>query len=165
MVASIEHMLANQHAYVVDGNVWFDVGSLPGYGRLSRRSLQVGPWTCCRPESRSAAIHFAGWLCHCVSSLMCLSGLQLTIVQCRLPCCDACIACLLIVDQISHGPAEHTLPVACRMQGTGERASCPARKSGHRQTLPCGKQLSLGSPHGTAPGALGARDGTWSAPP
>ncbi|KAK9804172.1 hypothetical protein WJX73_008335 [Symbiochloris irregularis] len=44
MVASIEQMLANNHAYVDGGNVWFDVGSLPGYGRLSRRSKQeAGP--------------------------------------------------------------------------------------------------------------------------
>lgn len=41
MVATIERIIANKHAYAVDGNVWFDVASLPGYGRLSGRSSQV----------------------------------------------------------------------------------------------------------------------------
>lgn len=40
MVATIERIIANKHAYAVDGNVWFDVASLPGYGRLSGRSSQ-----------------------------------------------------------------------------------------------------------------------------
>lgn len=38
MVATIEQIIANGHAYAVDGDVFFDVASLPGYGRLSGRA-------------------------------------------------------------------------------------------------------------------------------
>lgn len=39
MVAAIERILANNHAYVAGGDVFFAVDSLEGYGRLSGRSL------------------------------------------------------------------------------------------------------------------------------
>ena len=43
MVAMIERIVAAGHGYAADdGTVWFDVASLPGYGRLSRRSLEDG---------------------------------------------------------------------------------------------------------------------------
>ncbi len=39
MVSTVEQIIANGHAYVVDGgDVFFDVASLPGYGRLSRHA-------------------------------------------------------------------------------------------------------------------------------
>ena len=38
MVATIEQIIANEHGYAVDGDVFFDVASLPGYGRLSGRT-------------------------------------------------------------------------------------------------------------------------------
>lgn len=38
MVATIEQIIANEHGYAVDGDVFFDVASLPGYGRLSGRA-------------------------------------------------------------------------------------------------------------------------------
>jgi cysteinyl-tRNA synthetase len=39
MVATISKIIDNGHAYAVDGgDVFFDVASLPGYGRLSGRS-------------------------------------------------------------------------------------------------------------------------------
>lgn len=38
MVATIEQIIANGHAYAIDGDVFFDVASLPGYGRLSGRA-------------------------------------------------------------------------------------------------------------------------------
>jgi cysteinyl-tRNA synthetase len=34
----IERLLARGHAYVMDGNVYFDIASFPGYGRLSRNT-------------------------------------------------------------------------------------------------------------------------------
>ena len=39
MVETIERIIANGHAYVADGDVFFDVKSLSGYGRLSRHQL------------------------------------------------------------------------------------------------------------------------------
>ena len=38
MVATIEQIIANEHGYAVGGDVFFDVASLPGYGRLSGRA-------------------------------------------------------------------------------------------------------------------------------
>ena len=42
MVSTIEQIIFNGHGYAVDGDVFFDVASLPGYGRLSGRA-QVWP--------------------------------------------------------------------------------------------------------------------------
>jgi len=39
MIELVERLLANGHAYQVDGNVYFAVESFPAYGRLSRNSL------------------------------------------------------------------------------------------------------------------------------
>ncbi|MGH7444023.1 MAG: cysteine--tRNA ligase, partial [Longimicrobiales bacterium] len=39
MVALIEKLIANGHAYEKDGSVYFAIGSFPGYGRLSRIEL------------------------------------------------------------------------------------------------------------------------------
>jgi len=39
MVAMIEALIAAGHAYAADGHVLFEVSTYPGYGRLSRRSL------------------------------------------------------------------------------------------------------------------------------
>lgn len=38
MVDTIQRIIANGHAYAVGGDVFFDVASLPGYGKLSGRS-------------------------------------------------------------------------------------------------------------------------------
>lgn len=38
MVGTIQRIIANGHAYAVGGDVFFDVASLPGYGKLSGRS-------------------------------------------------------------------------------------------------------------------------------
>jgi len=40
MIAMIEQLIANGHAYAADGHVLFDVPSMPDYGRLSRRPLE-----------------------------------------------------------------------------------------------------------------------------
>ncbi len=40
MIESIEKILEHGHGYVVDGDVFFDVGSLPGYGKLSGRAVE-----------------------------------------------------------------------------------------------------------------------------
>ncbi len=39
MIAMIERLVANGHAYEAEGHVLFDVSSKPDYGKLSRRSL------------------------------------------------------------------------------------------------------------------------------
>jgi len=38
MIELVEQLVANGHAYVVDGNVYFDIASFPGYGKLSRNT-------------------------------------------------------------------------------------------------------------------------------
>lgn len=40
MVMTIEQIISNGHGYAVDGDVFFDVASLPGYGRLSGRAQE-----------------------------------------------------------------------------------------------------------------------------
>lgn len=39
MIVLIERLIAENHAYVAEGHVLFDVPSMPGYGALARRSL------------------------------------------------------------------------------------------------------------------------------
>src|SRR5450631_3887634 len=39
MIAMIEKLIANGHAYVAEGHVLFDVPSMPTYGKLSKRPL------------------------------------------------------------------------------------------------------------------------------
>lgn len=40
IIAMIEKIIAEGHAYVVDGEVFFSVSSFPAYGRLSRKNLE-----------------------------------------------------------------------------------------------------------------------------
>jgi cysteinyl-tRNA synthetase len=40
MLRMIEGLIKKGHAYVIDGDVYFSVRSFPGYGKLSRRSLE-----------------------------------------------------------------------------------------------------------------------------
>ncbi|GFR48110.1 hypothetical protein Agub_g9934 [Astrephomene gubernaculifera] len=64
MIAAISDILAHGHAYVVEGgDVFFDVGSLEGYGRLSGRAQEdnrAGERVAVDPRKRSAA-DFALW--------------------------------------------------------------------------------------------------------
>lgn len=40
IIKLVERLIERGHAYVVDGDVYFDVLSFPGYGRLSKQSLE-----------------------------------------------------------------------------------------------------------------------------
>lgn len=40
IVSMCESLIAKEHAYAVDGNVWFDVVSDPDYGKLSHRKVE-----------------------------------------------------------------------------------------------------------------------------
>ena len=40
IIEMIERIIAHGHGYVVDGDVYFDIDSLPAYGKLSRRNLE-----------------------------------------------------------------------------------------------------------------------------
>jgi len=65
MIAIIERLLAKGHAYVADGNVYFSVGSFPGYGKLSGNTVDrleagAGGRVGAREEKRSPH-DFALW--------------------------------------------------------------------------------------------------------
>ena len=64
MVSMIERIISHGHAYAApSGDVWFDVASLPGYGRLSRRTQddnRPGARVEADPAKRSPA-DFALW--------------------------------------------------------------------------------------------------------
>ena len=62
-IAMIEALLHKENAYVVDGNVYFDVGSDPDYGKLSNRTLdeqESGKRVAERSEKRNPE-DFALW--------------------------------------------------------------------------------------------------------
>ncbi len=40
IIALCQHLIDSGHAYVADGNVWFDVASDPDYGKLSHRKVE-----------------------------------------------------------------------------------------------------------------------------
>ena len=62
-IAMIERLIEEEHAYVVDGSVYFDVASFPEYGKLSGRvieELEEGARVAVREEKRHPA-DFALW--------------------------------------------------------------------------------------------------------
>jgi cysteinyl-tRNA synthetase len=62
-IAMIEHLITEEHAYVVDGSVYFNVASFPEYGKLSGRiveDLEEGARVTVREEKRHPA-DFALW--------------------------------------------------------------------------------------------------------
>ena len=64
MIAIIEKLLANGHAYTVGQNVYYDVSSFPAYGRLSGNTsegLQAGARVDVRTEKNNPA-DFALWI-------------------------------------------------------------------------------------------------------
>ncbi len=63
MIAIIEKLIANGHAYAADGHVLFDVPSMPDYGQLSRRPLDdmiAGARVKSRPTRRARWISCCG---------------------------------------------------------------------------------------------------------
>lgn len=62
-IAMIQELVQSEHAYVVDGNVYFDVSSFPEYGKLSGRiieDLEEGSREAVREEKNHPA-DFALW--------------------------------------------------------------------------------------------------------
>ena len=45
IIAMVAKLVATEHAYVLDGNVYYSVGSFPDYGKLSGRSLEAVSYT------------------------------------------------------------------------------------------------------------------------
>ena len=63
IISMIEKIIANGHAYVVDGEVFFSVSSFPTYGRLSRKNideLEVGARVELNERKRSG-LDFSLW--------------------------------------------------------------------------------------------------------
>ncbi len=63
MIALIERLIGNGHAYVVNGNVYYDISTFPRYGRLSGNTieqLEAGARIEVNPEKRHPA-DFALW--------------------------------------------------------------------------------------------------------
>jgi cysteinyl-tRNA synthetase len=63
MIAIIEELVRRGHAYAVGGNVYFEVATFPGYGKLSKNtvaSLEAGARVEVNPEKRHPA-DFALW--------------------------------------------------------------------------------------------------------
>jgi cysteinyl-tRNA synthetase len=63
MIALIERLLRNGHAYVVNGNVYYDIATFPRYGRLSGNTIEqldAGARIEVNPEKRHPA-DFALW--------------------------------------------------------------------------------------------------------
>ena len=63
MIALIERLIANGHAYVVNGNVYYDIATFPRYGRLSGNTIEqldAGARIEVNPEKRHPA-DFALW--------------------------------------------------------------------------------------------------------
>ena len=51
MVATIQQIISNGHGYAVGGDVFFDVPSLQGYGRLSGRAQVFKDLTIMKPHT------------------------------------------------------------------------------------------------------------------
>ena len=49
MIDTISKIIENGHAYTAGNDVFFDIATLPGYGKLSRHTPQVQPMhrSCC----------------------------------------------------------------------------------------------------------------------
>lgn len=63
IIAFIEKLVANGHAYVSGGDVWFRVSSYPDYGKFSRRNLDemINGVRKALNENKDAAEDFALW--------------------------------------------------------------------------------------------------------
>ena len=142
----------NGHAYAVDGDVYFEVDSLPGYGALSGRS-QVGTAPAVRPAARPSpsCLHFR-----------CLRRAPAWPQEpSRQPCPGPGHVC---VPSVAPGPAPApTHAAACRTTTARVSAWLRTRASAAPLTLLFGSPPRRGSRRGTAPGAQGGRGGTLSA--
>ena len=94
MVATIEQIMSNGHGYDVDGDVFFDVASLPGYGRLSGRAQVV-----------AACLHNSYHYMHFVHVMLVTYHMDLIsvcmVVQIQLVQCHACLpgGCLFFLPE------------------------------------------------------------------
>ena len=86
MVGTVQRIMDNGHAYSADGDVYFDVGSLPGYGRLSGRAQVGSPgmcWHCGSDEAQACCMPSASVgkeACHAVL-LLCTSRQHFNLCQ------------------------------------------------------------------------------------
>ena len=117
MVETIEKIVANGHAYAAadgSGDVFFDVASLPGYGRLSGRQLEdnrAGERVAVDARKRGAA-DFALWKAAKPGALLCwLGAFFCGFVAAVWQLCGCCCAAVSAVSAAQNAALSSFLPI------------------------------------------------------
>ena len=138
MVETIERIIANGHAYVADGDVFFDVKSLSGYGRLSRHQLD-------------SSMEGAHSLCQLGAALLCTQPLYTIACAYKLVRVERLSLILWIGVYDCESALDHSLhSSSLRNAGAGGRVDKDARKR-HPADFALWKSAKPGEPTWPSP--------------